>query len=327
MQEIQLDTEEAKINTIAEDEIFIQVNDTINYWISNYGRMVNNLRSNYYLHKAGNVHYTITTYDCDGTKGTKDCSPRELVAEHFLERVKYKNRIYNIDGDRGNNYYKNLIYVDDKEFYDLNVGVVTIEDLGRKQDYIPFINSVKRRAYSVYNGIYKRCYDSEFKKMYPHYAESTMYEGWKNDTATFREWFEHNNYDVDGELMVVDKDLLFPGNKEYHPNKCCILPQTLNVMLSNCKKHYYREDDSVLSKKNNNLPLGVRYNEARDKYYSQIKVDDSLVTLGYWDTKEEAFADYKRHKEAYILIMADRYKDKIPKYIYEALLKVRVEPY
>lgn len=37
--------------------------------------------------------------------------------------------------------------------------------------------------------------------------------------------------------MAVDKDLMFPGNKEYAPDKCCILPQTLNTMLSNCKKH------------------------------------------------------------------------------------------
>jgi hypothetical protein len=37
--------------------------------------------------------------------------------------------------------------------------------------------------------------------------------------------------------MAIDKNILFPGNKEYAPDKCCILPQTLNTMLSNCKKH------------------------------------------------------------------------------------------
>lgn len=44
-------------------------------------------------------------------------------------------------------------------------------------------------------------------------------------------------YECDGESMAVDKNLLFPGNKEYTPDKCCIIPQTLNPMLSNYKKH------------------------------------------------------------------------------------------
>ena len=46
-----------------------------------------------------------------------------------------------------------------------------------------------------------------------------------------------------------------------------------------------------------------------------------------WDTKEEAFAEYKVMKQADILMVAAQYKDKIPDYIYDALLKVKVEPY
>lgn len=103
-------------------------------------------------------------------------------------------------------------------------------------------------------------------------------------------------------------------------------------MLSNCKRHYNRSD-SLIRNKDKGLPLGVRYDESRKKYYGLIKMDKSLscdsdvIALNYWDTPEEAFAEYKRHKEAYILIMADKYKNRIPKYIYEALLKVQVEPY
>lgn len=316
-----LDLKKAGIKPIFDDEIFVQVNDTINYWISNHGRLTNNLRKKFYVHKTGDVHWTITL----AYKDKRDCYPSELVAEHFLEKPKGKNRIWFVDGDKSNNHYKNLLYVDNQEYYDLSIGKICIGDLGRRQDYKSYVGYEKNKAYRVYNGIYRRCYDPEVKKMYPHYKDSAMCDGWKESPESLSEWYESEWYEIDEDL-VVDKDLLFPGNKEYSPSKCCLLPASLNTLLSNYKKHYYRED-TILSRKNNNLPLGVRYDINREKYYGQIKIDDNLITLGYKDTKEEAFEDYKRHKEAYIVVIADRYKDKIPKKIYDALLKVRVEPY
>ena len=41
-----LDTKKYGIGLISEDGIFVLVNGTNNYWISNYGRLVNNLRGN-----------------------------------------------------------------------------------------------------------------------------------------------------------------------------------------------------------------------------------------------------------------------------------------
>jgi hypothetical protein len=327
-----LDLKKAGIQTVADDEIFVQVNNTVNYWISNHGRLVNNLRKKFYLHKVGDVHWTIQGYYLAGAKCPRDTKPCDLVAEHFLEKVKYKNRIWFIDGDKSNNYYKNLIYVDDQEYYDLNTGKIKVEDLGRSQEYVPYITVHKNKAIQIYNGIYKRCYDADTKKQYPHYEESSMYKGWKNDPEVFADWYESEFYECDNEQMVVDKDLLCKGNKEYAPDKCCILPWTLNVMLSNCKKHYVRKN-SITNRKDNELPLGVRFDENRKQYYGQIKIDKSLcydgdvLTLSYWDSPEEAFAEYKRHKEAYIVVMADKYKNKIPKKVYDALLKVTVEPY
>ncbi len=44
-------------------EVFVRVEDTDNYWISNYGRCVNNLnrkdKNTFYEHKEGKRHYTI----------------------------------------------------------------------------------------------------------------------------------------------------------------------------------------------------------------------------------------------------------------------------
>ena len=322
-----LDLKKAGIEPIAKDEIFVQVNNTINYWISNHGRLVNNLRKNFYLHKTGDVHWTIQGYYLAGTKCPRDTYPYDLVAEHFLEKVKYKNRIWFIDGDKSNNYYKNLIYVDDQEYYDLNIRKIKVDDLERKQEYVPYITARKNRALLIYNGILKRCYDEESKKMFPWYEKATMCDEWRNDPSLFIRWYESNYYEVDGESIQVDKDLLFPGNKIYSPDKCCLLPITLNSLLANCKKPYHR-DDSILARRiNKDLPLGVRYNKAKKKFYGQLTINGDVIKFDECNSPEEAFAIYKRHKEAYILVMADRYKNKIPKREYDALLKVQIEPY
>ena len=124
--------------------------------------------------------------------------------------------------------------------------------------------------------------------------------------------------------MQVDKDLFGNGSGMYHPDFCCILPQGLNALLANSKKHY-KDGETP----DNVLPLGVRYSSRAGKYYGEITFTgaENTVMLSEWDTPEEAFAEYKRMKQADILIVAAKYKEKVPGYIYDALLKVEVEPY
>lgn len=322
-----LDMKKAEIVPIAKDEIFVQVYGTWNYWISNYGRLTNNLRNKYVLHKTGNVHWTINACYIGNIKCPKDTYPRDLVAEHFLKKVKGKNRIWIIDRDKANNYYKNLMYVDDQEYYDLNLGKIKIEDIMRIQEYIPYLTAKSNRAYIIYNGILNRCYNKDTKEMFPWYEKVSMCGEWRNNPDSFVNWYENNYYEINGESMQVDKDLLIPGNKEYAPDKCCILPERINSLLANSKKLYQRDDSLLARKLNTELPLGVRHNKSKNKYFGQITIEGEVITLGLKDTPEEAFADYKRHKEAYILFVADKYKNKIPKNIYEALLNYSVKPY
>ena len=44
-----LDTKKSSVELIANDEIFVIVRGTNNYWISNYGRLVNTLRNKFYI--------------------------------------------------------------------------------------------------------------------------------------------------------------------------------------------------------------------------------------------------------------------------------------
>lgn len=118
--------------------------------------------------------------------------------------------------------------------------------------------------------------------------------------------------------------------------------EAYNLMYKRChdeetKRYYPQYADSTMYKpweKDPELPYGVRYDESRDKYYAQILMDKALrdgedkpLKLRYRDTPEEAFADYKRRKEAYIMLMADKYMKYLPVKIYDALLDYEVEPY
>lgn len=55
-----------------------------------------------------------------------------------------------------------------------------------------------------------------------------------------------------------------------------------------------------------------------------IVIKAKQVYLGYYDTAEEAFNAYKKAKEANIKSMAEEYKDRIPKEVYNSLLNYTV---
>lgn len=320
---------------VAKDEIFVQVHGTYNYWVSNHGRVINNIKGKgkFYMYKTGNVHLTLTNHYVNGERFPKDTYTKDLVAEHFLFPQRGKDTVYHVDGNKDNNYYKNLVYIDSKELYKIKKGIASVDKFVARQEYVDYIYTGHKKVQVAYNMMYKRTHDPETKKYYPQYADATMYKKWEDDPELCMEYLESIYYECDGEQMVIDKNLIQKGNKEYAPGKICFLPWTLNVMLSNSKKHYNAKRNRL---NNADMPYGVRYDDTRGKYYAEISMNKDLrgdnierkqLKLRYRDTPEEAFADYKKHKEAYILMMADKYIDYLPVEIYDALIDYEVEPF
>ena len=365
-------------------EVFVRVDGTDNYWISNYGRCVNNLKhedkSTFYRHKEGNCHYTIyevektivsfpvkkqkngkekidktkkridgvipwnmsdvecnsilnakqqvnvkRKYVIEATRHKRDTSPAELVAETFLVKYKGRIKVWHKDGDESNNWYKNLLYVSLSDYKDLRSGKITWKELNLEQEYIEYENKASVQAYKVYNGILTRCGDTvDDDNVRSCYDKSTMWQGWLDNPKSFVRWYLEHYYECDDEEMDVDKDLFGDGSGMYCPDFCCILPKGLNTLLANSKKHYKegQTEDNV-------LPLGVRYNSKTNKYYGEIYFTgtNERIMLSEWDTAEEAFAEYKVMKQADIMTVVARYKDKIPEYIYKRFFTVEVKPY
>lgn len=324
-------------------EVFVRVKGTDNYWISNYGRCVNNMNrkdlNTFYEHKQGNVHYTIFEIERYQKKDKRgkltgemvmdkykiETSPADLVAAAFLVKYRGRCKVWHKDSDASNNWYKNLIYVTEKDYKNLKSGKVAWESLDYGQEYIEYENRADSKGYEIYGGIRARCSEHGRKdNIGKCYSGTTMCKEWLDNPKSFVMWYLEHYYEVEGESMAVDKDLFGDGDSVYSPENCCVLPQGLNAMLANCKKHYYEGTDVE-----NALPLGVCYSGRVNKYYGKITFNGSErnIQLSDWDTPEEAFAEYKKMKQADILIVAARYKEKIPQYIYEKLLEIDVKPY
>lgn len=314
-------------------EVFVRVDGTENYWISNYGRCVNNYKSKiknpdcnkFYEHKQGKCHYTIFEIEKDGSSWKRETSPEDLVVDVFLVKYKGRFKVWHKDGDESNNWYKNLLTVSPQDYKDLKAGKVTWQELNLEQEYIEYVNKASHEAYKIYGAIRKRCKD---KKDNLHigkcYENSTMCQEWIDSPKSFVKWYLEHYYEVEEESMAVDKDLFGNGSGMYYPDYCCILPQGLNTLLTNCKKHYGEGETPE-----NTLPLGVRYSSKTGKYYGKIAFTgtERTISLSEWNTPEEAFAEYKMMKQADILLVIAKYKDSIPDYIYDKFLQVEVELY
>ena len=172
------------------------------------------------------------------------------------------------------------------------------------------------KSYLVWHSMLERCYSDECQKKYPTYKGCTVCKEWHN-YSNFKKWFDNNYYDVDGETMCLDKDILYKGNKIYSPDTCVFVPQNINTLFT--KRNKIR----------GKYPIGVCFNKDKNKYQSQCNTfyngKSKLKGLGYYNTIEDAFEVYKKFKEANIKQIADEYKDKIPDKLYEAMYNYKVE--
>lgn len=176
------------------------------------------------------------------------------------------------------------------------------------------------KEYVAWGGIFTRCYNENYHKEKPTYIGCEICEEWCN-FQNFAKWYNENYWECGNSSMVVDKDILYKGNKIYSPKNCVIIPQGLNSLLTNCKTV------------RGSLPIGVSYCKQGQKHYrarvsNHILEDNKRIDLGTFATPEEAFQAYKITKEKVIKEVADYYKNKYPKFpkkLYDALYAYEVE--
>lgn len=174
------------------------------------------------------------------------------------------------------------------------------------------------QVYVCWKNMLKRCYDPYELNKRPTYIDCYVCDEWFN-FQNFSEWYYKNYYEIDGEIMCLDKDILVKGNKIYSPKTCVFVPNNINVLFVKC--------DNVRGE----YTVGVHYNKASGKLLARCCIyeggKNKRVYLGSFSPNKpfQAFYTYKNFKENYIKQVAEEYKNLIPKKLYNALYAYEVE--
>lgn len=213
----------------------------------------------------------------------------------FLDEHEYivKNTIYqNFKLGQIKNPYDKTVY---------NVGY-----LGEGQ-HPTKINGIRLYKYACWHDMLLRCYGEKQKHKHPaYYGKVTVCEEWHN-YQKFAEWYDSNYYELGEGRMHLDKDILLRGNKEYSPNACVFVPQRINMLFASHKANKF------------GLPEGI--GKTQNGRYSASYNGKSL---GTFETLENAYNAYSKIKEKTIKLVAEEYKNKIPKNLFEALISYKV---
>ena len=178
------------------------------------------------------------------------------------------------------------------------------------------VDGKKTKVYREWQNMLHRCYGVE--KNNPTYRGCEVCEEWHN-FQNFAKWYYENYYEIEGETMCLDKDILFKGNKIYSPQTCIFVPNRINTL--------FIKSDKVRGE----YPIGVSYHKRDDNlrvgcsiYHNGKK---EIARLGSFPPNKpfQAFTCYKNFKENYIKQIADEYKDLIPQKLYDAMYRYEVE--
>lgn len=160
------------------------------------------------------------------------------------------------------------------------------------------------KIYQTWVNVLKRACSKDYKEKYPTYKDVVVCEEWYN-FQNFAKWYEDNWKPYMDNTWHLDKDILIKGNKMYSPTTCTFVPDKINTVIQTNKNQ------------RGNLPIGV--GKKGNKFITQFTKKGQHVSLGSFNTPEEAFESYKIAKENYVKELGEIFKDKIDSRIYNMM--------
>ena len=155
--------------------------------------------------------------------------------------------------------------------------------------------SVATWEYLKWQSMLSRCFDNKYKEKHPTYKDTACCERWLC-FANFLEDFEILKQEYswsENEKLNLDKDILHKGNKIYGLENCILVPQWINTLFIKC-------DAS-----RGQYPVGVSYHKRDRKYQAYCSINGEQISLGYYNTVEQAFNAYRIAKEQEIKRIAE----------------------
>lgn len=177
-------------------------------------------------------------------------------------------------------------------------------------------NGKKTRVYNTWHDMLRRCYDENNRYQNPTYIDCTASKEFYN-FQNFGEWDKDNYYEIEGERIHLDKDILVKHNKIYSEETCIYVPQTINNL-------FVKSDNKRGESPIGTSPLNGKY-IAYCGLFNPETGKSKREHLGIYNTQEEAFQVYKYYKEKNIKEVADYFKRQIPSELYQALYNYIVE--
>ena len=177
-------------------------------------------------------------------------------------------------------------------------------------------NGKRTRVYRTWYHMLERCYSEKYHEKEPAYIGYKVCEEWHN-FQNFAKWYKENYYEIEGERMHLDKDILIKGNKVYSSETCIFVPHRINVLFT---KRQNDRGESVIG----TTPFQGKY-KVQCCLINPKTGESKIKHLGYYETQEKGFGVYKYYKEKNIKEVADYYKIQIPQKLYNAMYNYEVE--
>ena len=172
------------------------------------------------------------------------------------------------------------------------------------------VNGRNLQEYDLWYCMLRRCFDEKRKQEYPTYQNVTCSKEWLSMTTFIEDVSKMKGYGLEG--WQLDKDVLVKGNKLYSKETCCFVPAEVNMLLT-------KSDNS-----RGELPVGVCFHKASGKFKAQLAINGKLKYLGLFTSPDEAFQAYKLAKEAYIKVVAQKWKHLLDERVFQALMVYEV---
>lgn len=167
------------------------------------------------------------------------------------------------------------------------------------------------REYNLWSGMMTRCYNHKYHEKKPTYKDVFVCDEWLHFT-NFKNWL-HSQPEFYKDGWQMDKDILKKGNKLYCPELCVFVPPEINSQLTKADANRGKH------------PIGVSLDKNKGRFMACYKGYGKTQHIGYFSTPEKAFYAYKKAKEAYLKVIADKYANEVDGRVVEALYNYQVE--
>lgn len=176
----------------------------------------------------------------------------------------------------------------------------------------------KPRDYDEWLRILKYCHDTAFQQKNPIFVGCEVDERWRTYSDFSRWWTCYHPLPFAGDpteaeqkepiRYVVDKDLLFDGNKLYGPDTCCLLPREMSYFFTDGKVN--ADQECVRFDKNKQAFVAVVRVRGKQRFVRSF--DNRKDALGAWEYAKGLLAKklLAKHRSDLPESVANRFREK-----------------